>query len=58
MKNKHKNDKRRQEITIPTTKNNKNWIKSKPLLNPICIKDININKKISIIIIIIYYSII
>ena len=58
MKNKHKNDKRIQEITIPTTKNNKNWMKIKPLPNPICIKDININKKISIIIIIVYYSII
>ena len=57
MKNKHKNHKRRQEITIPTTKNNKNWVKSKPLWNPISIKDININKKISIIIINIYFSI-
>ena len=58
MKNKHKNDKRRQKITNPTTKNNKNWMKSKPFSNPICIKDININKTISVIIIIIYYSII
>ena len=58
MKNKHKNDKRRQKISIPTTKNNKNWMKSKPLRNPIYIKDIYINKKISIIIIIIYFSII
>ena len=38
------NDKRRQKISIPTTKNNKNWMKSKPLRNPIYIKDIYINK--------------
>ena len=58
MKNKHKNDKKRQKITIPNAKNSKNYVKSKPLRNPICIKDIYINKKISIINIIIYYSII
>ena len=58
MKNKNKNCNLRQKINIFITKNSLNKMKLKQLSDPISIKDIYIIKKISIIIRIIYYSII
>ena len=58
MQNKHKNDKRGPETRVFNTKNIKKEMKSRQLLNPVQIKDIYINKYISINNIIIFYYII
>ena len=58
MKNQHKNDKRREEISISAKKKSQKAKKKKPLRNTVHIKDIYFYSNISIINIILYNSII